>query len=76
MVLLTGFVGLASITAASSVPIIAVLENHEPLAPLLCFGVFAALLIAITHRANLARMRAGTEPRARKLWLFGVRRPS
>jgi hypothetical protein len=31
------------------------------------------VLIAFTHRTNIARMRAGTEPRARRLWLFGHR---
>jgi hypothetical protein len=24
-----------------------------------------------THRSNIARMRVGKEPRARRLWLFG-----
>jgi hypothetical protein len=36
----------------------------------------SAVLIAYTHRSNIARMRAGTEPRARRLWLFGLRRGS
>jgi acyl phosphate:glycerol-3-phosphate acyltransferase len=39
--------------------------------PLLTFGVVSALLILFTHRSNIARMRAGTEPRARRLWLLG-----
>ena len=48
----------------------------QPQAPLLAFGVAIALLVIFTHRANIARMRAGTEPRARRLWLFGRgRRP-
>jgi glycerol-3-phosphate acyltransferase PlsY len=42
--------------------------------PLLVFGILSALLILYTHRSNLARMRAGTESRARRLWLFGTRR--
>jgi glycerol-3-phosphate acyltransferase PlsY len=45
-----------------------------PQLPLFVFGVLAALLIAFTHRSNIARMRAGTEPRARRLWLFASRR--
>jgi glycerol-3-phosphate acyltransferase PlsY len=73
MVVVAGFVGLASISAAASVPFIVILEDLEPYAPLLSFGVFAALLVALTHRANISRMRAGIEPRARKLWLFGRR---
>jgi glycerol-3-phosphate acyltransferase PlsY len=31
-------------------------------------------LIVYSHRGNLARMKAGTEPRAKRLWLFGTRR--
>jgi glycerol-3-phosphate acyltransferase PlsY len=33
--------------------------------------VVAALLIIYTHRGNIQRMRAGTESRARRLWLLG-----
>jgi glycerol-3-phosphate acyltransferase PlsY len=73
VVMITGFVGLASISAAASVPFIAMLEEFEPYLPLLCFGIFSALLVALSHRANIARMRAGIEPRARKLWIFGRR---
>jgi len=73
VVMVTGFVGLASITAAASVPFFVIVEDLDPYVPLLCFGVFAALLVAVTHRANIARMRAGIEPRARKLWLFSRR---
>lgn len=69
-----GFVGLASVLASTALPIVVVLARIEPFAPLLAFGVAAAMLVAFTHRANLARMRAGTEPRARRLWLFGSRR--
>jgi Sec-independent protein secretion pathway component TatC len=42
-----------------------------PQTPLLTFGVAVAMLVLYTHRANIARMLAGTEPRARRLWLFG-----
>jgi glycerol-3-phosphate acyltransferase PlsY len=47
------------------------LSAGNPRAPLLSFGVLVALLIVFTHRSNIARMRAGTESRARRLWLFG-----
>jgi len=69
----TGFVSLASISAAASVPLFVQFEDLEPHVPLLCFGIFVALLIVLTHRANISRMRAGIEPRARKLWLLGRR---
>lgn len=68
-----GFVGLASMLASAALPLFVWLARIEPLAPMLAFGVAAALLVAFTHRANIVRMRAGSEPRARRLWLFGRR---
>jgi glycerol-3-phosphate acyltransferase PlsY len=73
-VIVLGYVGLCSILAAVALTVAIALTN--PTAPLLTFGILSALLILYTHRANIARMRAGTEPRARRLWLFGTRRGS
>jgi len=67
-----GYVGLASILAAVALAV--ALAFTRAGTPLLVFGVLSALLILYTHRSNLARMRAGTESRARRLWLFGTRR--
>ena len=67
-----GYVGLASILGAFALAVAIALTRSGP--PLLAFGILAALLILYTHRSNLARMRAGTESRARRLWLFGTRR--
>jgi len=71
-ILLFGFVGLATVAAAVSVPVVAALGDFSSAAPL-AFGIFAAALIAFAHRGNLARIRAGTEPRAERLWLFRSR---
>lgn len=73
-VIACGYVGLASILAAVALAVAAALRS--PPGPLLAFGIFAALLILYTHRSNIARMRQGTESRARRLWLFGTRRGS
>lgn len=73
-VVLFGFVGLASMLGAVALAVTALLGAWEPRGPLLVFGLVTAALIAFTHRANIARMRAGTEPRARRLWLLGSRR--
>lgn len=67
----SGFVGLASMLAAAVLPLGMYLGKVEPRAPAVAFGVFAAAFILYTHRANIARMRAGREPRARRLWLLG-----
>jgi acyl phosphate:glycerol-3-phosphate acyltransferase len=72
VVIAFGYVGLASILAAVALAV--AIAFTSPGAPLLSFGVLSALLILYTHRSNIARMRAGTESRARRLWLFGTRR--
>jgi glycerol-3-phosphate acyltransferase PlsY len=71
-----GFVGLASMIAAASVPVFVDLSGMQPHVPLLTFGIAITLLVVFTHRTNIARMHAGTEPRARRLWLFGRGRVS
>jgi glycerol-3-phosphate acyltransferase PlsY len=68
---LLGFVGLASMLAAAAVPLFVIAFGMEPQTPLIAFGVAVALLVVFSHRGNIARMIAGTEPRARRLWLFG-----
>jgi glycerol-3-phosphate acyltransferase PlsY len=70
VVMVSGFVGLSSITAAIALPVY-LLIAHKPGEHLLWYGIATAVLIAYTHRGNVARMRAGTEPHARRLWLFG-----
>lgn len=67
-----GYVGLASILGAFTLVVVIALTHLGT--PLLAFGILSALLILYAHRSNLARMRAGTESRARRLWLFGTRR--
>jgi glycerol-3-phosphate acyltransferase PlsY len=73
VVMLTGFVGLASMVAAALLPLGMSWVTAAPRGPAVAFGIFAAALIIFTHRGNIARMRAGRENRARRLWLFGRR---
>jgi glycerol-3-phosphate acyltransferase PlsY len=76
VVMLSGFVGLGSMLGALGLAAAGALGSWEPRAPLITFGVLTAILVAFTHRSNIARMRAGTEPRAMRLWLFGRRQRS
>lgn len=77
MMFLFGFVGLGSMVAAAALPLLAqwagALGVVAPgaVTPLTVFGVVCAVFVIWTHRSNVARMRAGTEPRARRLWLLG-----
>lgn len=73
LVMLFGFVGLATIVASITLPLaVALLEDPVP-APLMAFAVAVALFIGWTHRSNIARMRSGTEHRVKRLWLLRPR---
>ena len=61
--LLFRYASLASIVAALALPLIAVLLG-EPW-PVIVFAGAAAVAVIVLHRANIARLRAGTENRFR-----------
>jgi acyl phosphate:glycerol-3-phosphate acyltransferase len=71
-VMLTGFVGLGTMLGTATLPVyFALIEPRS--APLVVFGLAMAAFVAYTHRANITRMRAGNENRARRLWLLRPR---
>ena len=72
VIALTGFVGLASMLAGVSL-VAAVWLVAPDDKPFLLFAILAAAFIVYTHRSNIQRMRAGTENRARRLWLLRPR---
>lgn len=74
VIAVSGFVGLSSIAASLAIPVYLLLRDGARLTPLLGFALACAVLVIYTHRGNVRRMRAGNEPRARKLWLFGRRK--
>ena len=59
MLAVTRISSLAGMTAAVAAPVAALALGHRELAPVLA-GL--ALLVLWLHRANIARLRAGTEP--------------
>jgi glycerol-3-phosphate acyltransferase PlsY len=59
----TRYASVASIVAAASLPV-AALVLGEPW-PVLVLSTGAAVAVLVLHRANLARLRAGTETRMR-----------
>jgi glycerol-3-phosphate acyltransferase PlsY len=69
VVMLTGYVGLASMLAGVGLTI-AVYRFDPGNTPLQWFCILVTALVVYTHRGNLTRMAAGTENRARRLWLF------
>ena len=62
------YASLASIVAALSLPIAAVLLDRPW--PVIAFAAGAAAAVLVLHRSNIARLRAGTENR------FRFRRPA
>ena len=71
-VMLTGFVGLGTMLGTATLPVYFALTEPRS-APLVVFGLAMAAFVAYTHRANIERMRAGNENRARRLWLLRPR---
>jgi glycerol-3-phosphate acyltransferase PlsY len=71
-VMLTGFVGLGTILGTATLPVYFALAEPRS-TPLVVFGLAMAAFVAYTHRANIERMRAGNENRARRLWLLRPR---
>ncbi|HEY5806769.1 MAG TPA: glycerol-3-phosphate 1-O-acyltransferase PlsY [Povalibacter sp.] len=72
-VMITGFVGLATMLATASFPLyLTIAEPNLPIA-LLTFGGVMFVFVCYTHRSNIDRMRRGSENRVRRLWLFRPR---
>jgi glycerol-3-phosphate acyltransferase PlsY len=61
--LLFRYASLASMVAALSLPLIAVLLDESW--PVILFAAAAAVAVVVLHRANIARLRSGTENRFR-----------
>lgn len=66
---LSGYVGLSTVLAGVGLLVLALFTPEQPLR--LAFAVCAALLLVFTHRANLARLRAGTESRFERVRVLG-----
>lgn len=65
-VLIGRYVGLATVLAALAFPVLIVVlgaAGNPPPRTMLVFSLAIAALVLFTHRSNLSRMRAGTEPR-------------
>ncbi len=72
VVLLTGYVGLATMLAGAAL-VVAACFIEPGNRPLVGFCAALAAFIVFTHRGNIARMLAGNEHRVRRLWLLRPR---
>ncbi|MDJ0911823.1 MAG: glycerol-3-phosphate 1-O-acyltransferase PlsY [Woeseiaceae bacterium] len=70
VLVVSGFVGLSTMTAATALPIVLAVTELPEGQPLFIYTAVMALYIIWAHRSNIARMRAGTENRNPKVMLF------
>jgi len=70
VVALSGYVGLATMTASSLLPVWLAATRLPDDQPLFIYCVVMAGFIIYCHRANIQRMREGVEDRKMKLMLF------
>ena len=75
VVALSGFVGLATMSAAVALPVWLAVTRLPDDQPLFIYCVVVAGCIVYWHRSNIERMRAGTENRNEKLMLLRGQRP-
>ncbi len=68
VLILSGYVGLSTMLAGLSLAVLAVTMQVDQTR--LIFAAATALLLLFTHRANIARLRAGNESRFEKARLL------
>ncbi len=76
VLVMTGYVGLATMTAASALPIWLGFKHLPDNQPLFIYLTVMALFVIYWHRSNIQRMRQGNEHRNEKLMLFKPRESS
>ena len=69
-----GYVGLATIISAVSVPVWIGISRLPDDQPLFIYTSVMAIFVIVWHRANIRRMRQGTEHRNPKLMVFSRHR--
>ena len=70
VLVLTGFVGLATMTSIASLSIYLAVTDFSAQQPLIIFLVLLAGFVIYTHRGNISRMRAGNEHRMTRVMVL------
>jgi glycerol-3-phosphate acyltransferase PlsY len=76
MLVSTGYVGLATMTAASALPVWLAFTRLPDDQPFFIYLTVMAMFVIYWHRSNIERMRAGTEDRNPKFMLFRHKKPT
>ncbi|MGH8225361.1 MAG: glycerol-3-phosphate 1-O-acyltransferase PlsY [Gammaproteobacteria bacterium] len=71
LLLLTGYVSVATLVAALTYPVFTVVMWGTERPALLIFSIALALFLFYTHRDNVMRLRRGDEHRFHRVWLLG-----
>jgi glycerol-3-phosphate acyltransferase PlsY len=66
----SGYVGLATMTAAITLPVFLAVTQFADRWPTVVFLVLLALFIVFTHRSNIQRMKEGQEAKIKGVMLF------
>ncbi len=74
LLVLTGYVGLATMSAAVALPIWVGITSLPAEQPLFIYCAAMAGFIVYWHRSNIERMKAGTEHRNTRLMVFSSKR--
>jgi glycerol-3-phosphate acyltransferase PlsY len=75
MLILFGYVGLATMVAGMAAPLYLALTRLPMDQPLFFYCVIMSLVMIFTHRSNIVRMRNGTESRNIRLMFFRKPKP-
>ena len=70
LLVMTGYVGLATMTAATTLPVYLGVAELPDGQPLFIYCTVMAMFVIYWHRANIQRMREGTEHRNTQLMIF------
>jgi glycerol-3-phosphate acyltransferase PlsY len=70
VVIVSGYVGLATMLAGLSAPVYLLLTRQMADQPLMTLAVSMAVFLVYTHRENIRRLKAGKEARVGQLAIF------
>jgi len=70
VLVLTGWVGLATMTSVTALPVVLWFTTGSDSLPVVITLAFVALFIIYTHRSNISRIVRGEESRIHKVMLF------
>jgi glycerol-3-phosphate acyltransferase PlsY len=70
VLVISGFVGLATMSAGVTAPIIILVTRLPEDQPVFIYCVAMAMYLVFSHRSNIQRMRDGTENRVTRAMLF------